>query len=76
MIKYKIAKIEEKLIGVKNYAEYEKLAYTLDSLEDNLGWKYDEKSKYFDAERVKNELKHLRNLRESQDVKGLMHLLS
>jgi len=76
LIKYKIAKIEEKLRNVQNYSEYEQLAGTLDSLEGNLEWKYDETSKYFDAERVRSALKHLRSLRESKDVKGLMHLLS
>ena len=77
LIKYKIARINEKLKAVANYAEYQQLAAVLDQLEGNIDWKYDNSpSKYFDSERVRSSLNHLRSLREANDVKGLMHLLS
>ena len=75
MVKYKIAKIEKKLLGVKNYSEFDALSSVLDSLEGNLEWKQNDDSAHYDYVRIRKTCLLFKRLREEKDIKGLMHLL-
>ena len=75
LLKYKCAKIKEKMCLVNNHKDWEKYARQLDHLEGTFEYKIVRESRYYDYKRIESRYRVMKQLRKKNNIKTLAHCL-
>ena len=75
LLRYKCIKIRQEMDKCITYKEYEYLGSLLDKLQGKEVWKQQKECHLYDYVMIEQRLNHMRRLRESKDIQGLVFTL-